>query len=296
VPKLIITCGVSGSGKSTYAREINQKDFFFEINRDQWRFDLFCNGEKDWSKYKFTQKREDLVTKKCEEEWSSCVAHKLDVIVSNTNLTPSTLNGWIEKGKAAGYEVEVKYFPITLEEAFKRNEKRGALAVPREVLIQQWKKWLEITNFRRYTPYEYGDTPKAVVCDIDGTVAKMSGRSPYEWNRVGEDTPRREIIHLVESIVTSADCHLIFVSGRDGVCFNETYSWLEEYIYMPFELIMRAKDDQRPDTVVKEEIFWNKIAPHYDVLYWFDDRPAVVRRMKDIGLNVIDVSSGYEEF
>jgi hypothetical protein len=215
--------------------------------------------------------------------------------VSDTNLNPKTLDAWIQRGNEEGYEVEIKYFPITLEEAFKRNEKRGALALPRNVLIEQWKKWLDITNFKRYEP-DY-DKPKAIVCDIDGTVAEMISRGPFEWDKVGEDQPRFKVINLVEAIYSHSGAdELIFVSGRDGVAFTETQRWLQKNIDIPFSLFMRDAGDGRPDTIVKEEIFWNDIAPNYCVEYWFDDRPAVVRRMKDIGLNVIDVSQGYNEF
>lgn len=73
MPKIIITVGVSGSGKSTFAKELKEANpEYIEINRDSFRFDLFTNGVEDWSKYKFTKDREKEVTQKCLEFWEGC--------------------------------------------------------------------------------------------------------------------------------------------------------------------------------------------------------------------------------
>lgn len=295
MPKCIVTVGCSGSGKSTYTREINKDSFFFEINRDMWRFDLFCNGVHDWSRYKFTKEKEKLVTLKCDEDWNNCVAHKLDVIVSNTNLNKKDIDYWKTKAEEAGYDFEIKYFDVDLEELLKRDSKRGALSVGREVILKQYQKWLELINARVYTPNT--SLPKTIVSDVDGTVAKMVGRNPYDWARVGEDEPRVEIIKLIEGYTNSYADKLVFVSGRDGSCYDETYKWLHRHISQPFELYMRAAGDQRKDTVIKEEIIFNILEPKYNIVMWFDDRACVVRKLKCLKIpNIINVDQNLGEF
>jgi hypothetical protein len=37
-----------------------------------------------------------------------------------------------------------------------------------------------------------------IIVDIDGTIAKMNGRSPYDITRVSEDLPIWDIINLVK--------------------------------------------------------------------------------------------------
>lgn len=295
MPKLLLTVGISGSGKSTYAAEL-VKQGWSELNRDVWRFVFFTEGKPDWSLYKFTKQREDDVTKHLEFLFHDAVKYKANIVVSNTNLNQKDHTYWKTKAEEAGYEFEVKYFPVTLDEALKRDSKRGALAVGREVLLQQWQKWLDITNARRYIANT--SLPKTVVCDIDGTVAKMtSGRSPYDWSRVGEDEPRVEIIKLVEGYSNSFADELVFVSGRDGSCYGLTHEWLSKHVWRPFKLYMRAAGDMRKDSVVKEEIIFNQLEPQYNIVMWFDDRQAVVEKLMDLKIpNVINVAETYVRY
>lgn len=291
-----VYCGVSGSGKSTTVQELRKLGWkFVELNRDEWRFKLFTDNKPDWSLYKFTKDREAKVTKKLNELFDYAVSQMLPVIVSNTNLNQKDHTYWKTKAEEAGYEFEVKYFDITLDEALKRDSKRGALAVGREVLLQQWQKWLDITNARRYVPNT--SLPKTVVCDIDGTVAKMVGRSPYDWSRVGEDEPRVEIIKLVEGYTNSFADELVFVSGRDGSCYDLTHEWLSKHVWRPFKLYMRAAGDMRKDSIVKEEIIFNQLEPQYNIVMWFDDRQAVVEKLMDLKIpNVINVAETYVRY
>ena len=29
--------------------------------------------------------------------------------------------------------------------------------------------------------------PEAVICDLDGTLALLNGRNPFDWNKIGND-------------------------------------------------------------------------------------------------------------
>lgn len=42
--RLILCCGLSGSGKSTYARELCSNDGWQQINRDSIRFSHYTKG------------------------------------------------------------------------------------------------------------------------------------------------------------------------------------------------------------------------------------------------------------
>ena len=60
---------------------------------------------------------------------------------------------------------------------------------------------------------------------------------------------------------------------------------------------MRKENDNRKDSIVKEEIFWNSVAPDYNVKAVFDDRPQVVRLWHDLKIeNVICVGEPFIEF
>lgn len=288
--------GCSGSGKSTSAKKLKKLlPSVVELNRDEWRFNLFTDGLEDWSKYKFTKEREQRVTEKLKELFDEAVAQGRPIIVSNTNLNKKDQEYWRTLAEEVEYDFSIQYFDETLDNLLKRDSKRGALAVGREVLLQQWQKWLDITNARRYIPNT--SLPKTVVCDIDGTVAKMVGRSPYDWSRVGEDEPRVEIIKLVEGYTNSFADELVFVSGRDGSCYDLTYEWLSKHVWRPFKLYMRAAGDMRKDSIVKEEIIFDQLEPRYNIVMWFDDRQAVVEKLMDLKIpNVINVAETYVRY
>lgn len=68
---------------------------------------------------------------------------------------------------------------------------------------------------------------KAIIVDIDGTLAKMNGRGPFDWHRVGED----DINKAVQLVVVLASLHykVVIFSGRDSVCRAETIVWLRKH-------------------------------------------------------------------
>ena len=132
--------------------------------------------------------------------------------------------------------------------------------------------------------------PKAIICDIDGTLALMSGRSPYEWVKVGDDTVNRPVLHLLKNYSGS---QVIFVSGRDSVCRASTVDWLfyKAGIANPI-LFMRAEGDMRKDSIVKRELFDEHIRDSYDVQFVLDDRDQVVEMWRSLGLACFQVAEG----
>lgn len=139
---------------------------------------------------------------------------------------------------------------------------------------------------------------KAVLCDVDGTVALMGKgepgrRRPYDWHRVSEDDPNRPIIDLVD-LFREARYRIIFASGRDEVCRDDTHDWLINHgvAFGNDRLFMRPKKDGRPDSEVKMEIYKRDIEPYFDVAYVLDDRNAVVAMWRSLGLTVLQVADG----
>jgi len=132
---------------------------------------------------------------------------------------------------------------------------------------------------------------KAVIVDIDGTVAKRTGRDPYDYSRVNEDLPKNDVIMAVASL-WKAGFKIIFVSARDDSCFEETYEWLCRYCPPFVKLYMRKSGDTRNDGVVKREIYEKLIEPEYDVKLVFDDRQRVVDMWRSIGLTCLQVDYG----
>ena len=290
--KLILTVGISASGKTTWAE--SQKNIV-NINRDNIRFSV-VQPDSDWSTYKHNKKNEKRVTEIELEVAERAVRFEADIIVSNTNLNPKTREFWKKFAKEHGYEFEIEEFPIALEEAIKRDNLRQN-GVGEQVIRKQYQQWLEYIGRKTYTPNE--KLPNCIIVDIDGTVAEMNGRKPFEWDKVDTDLPRQFVIDVVTGYADRHNCHIVFLSGRDGCCYAKTYDWIAKYVGhdISWTLNMRKTKDFRKDCIVKEEIFWNFVAPKYKVIGVFDDRPQVLQMWHELKLpNVICVGNPFNEF
>lgn len=130
---------------------------------------------------------------------------------------------------------------------------------------------------------------RAIICDIDGTLAHMSERRPYDWHRVGEDTIDQVVIDLLRRF---DDKEVILVSGRDEVCRRETVDWLKENRVPFHHLYMRPEGDNRKDVEVKQEIYDNYIKDTFNVELVLDDRNQVVKMWRANGLKCLQVAEG----
>jgi hypothetical protein len=126
-------------------------------------------------------------------------------------------------------------------------------------------------------------------------VAEKGNRSPFEWLRVGEDKPKRNIIGLVKNL-KKLGYEIIFFSGRDAICRQQSIDWLCLYFEWQandFQLFMRAEKDSRKDSIVKKELFIQHIENQYFVDFILDDRDQVVEMWrKELGLTCLQVEYG----
>lgn len=129
--------------------------------------------------------------------------------------------------------------------------------------------------------------------DLDGTLALMNGRKPFDWERVGEDLPNVPVVKIAKILLRDGQ-QLGFLSGRMEKSRRRTELWLLHHLIIPEvkHLWMRADDDYRPDEVVKSEIYREQIAPVHEVEAVFDDRDKVVRMWREIGLTCFQVADG----
>lgn len=288
---LIITVGVSNSGKSTAVKEFLQKNTkFVEVNRDNIRTFLFCENDiTQLSHYKYTKSKEDQVTHLHHTMIEEALKSGKGVVCSDTNLNPKYRKVLADLAKKHGTESRLWTFEEDLHVCKARNLKR-VHTVPPSVLERQYKQMREFLKLPTYTPQK--DAPQAVIADLDGTVACMDGvRGPFEWDKVLLDKPKEQVIALVKWL-RSQGVLIIFLSGRDGVCFEDTVKWLDLHVGKYHKLIQRAKGDQRPDVQIKEEIFWRDIAPNYNVTLAIDDRNQIVDLWRALGIECWQVQSG----
>jgi predicted kinase len=292
--KAILTVGISCSGKTNLANEMVVKGYR-DINRDWIRFNVVQPGQ-DWRNYKFNRANETEVTRVQNLMIMESYANEENIIISDTNLNAGRRTQLVKHLEDLGYEVELFMMPIGLEEAWKRDSYR-LNGVGHDIIYRQWQQWNDVIERKVYVPNE--NQPKAIIVDIDGTVADMKDyRGPFDWSKVHMDEPRKVIIQMVRGY-KDRGYRVIMVSGRSDDCLDMTALWLDWHLGPNYwdELHMRKADDYRKDNAVKEEIFWTHLAERYNIVAAIDDRPQVLRLWLDLKIpNVISVGNPYLEF
>jgi predicted kinase len=284
--RAIVTTGISNSGKTTFTEEfIKNNDNWVDINRDNLRFP---DGDRDYYHYKFNKNKEKKITEDCYKAIDIAAKLEKNIIISDTNLNEGRLKSLVELIEAYNYDVEVKRFDISFEEAVKRDNQRYG-GVGASVITNQW---LQLYG-EKYERDE--DLPSVYISDLDGTVAKTNGRGHFDWDRVDEDLPIPHMVKIIQSLYDSGS-EIIFFSGRDGSCENKTRNWIMMNFNIEYQLFMRHAGDMRKDYIVKEELFNEHIRGIYNVDGVFDDRPQVLRLWLKLGLPLLSVGNPFIEF
>jgi predicted kinase len=296
----ILTIGVSASGKSTWAfnEQSRQRALGQEcvtIERDRFRRAIYVNknmGEQfKWNFWNW--KWENEVNELQDAALKEVIRAGANVIISDTNLNPKTREALTKRLEDAGFVVKHQVFDISFEDAVKRDINRD-YPVGAFVIAKQMQQFQE--QFGEKLVVMDPTLPKAAIVDIDGTVALMNGRKPYDWMRVIEDLPHEPVVDMVHGLAAGGH-KILFTSGRDSVCRLATETWLNTVFgSIDFHLFMRPADDMRKDSIIKRELFEEHIEPFYNVKVVLDDRPQVTDLWRSMGLNVVQIGNPYVRF
>lgn len=314
-PTIILTRGLPASGKSTYAEELvhSSRGDVIRLERDLLRDQLYKSreysapeGASEEEKEAFKQyltARENTITIVQMAMAEAAIKAGKSVVVADTNLRAKFARDWMafaEKLKA-DFKV-VKFDDISVEECIRRDKLREKSVG--EKVIRDMSKFLVKGKIPDLAPLESKswtvepydnpeNLPSAIIVDIDGTLAKMSDRSPYDWHRVGEDYPVKAVIDAVSAAYQEFS-HIIVMSGRDGSCRDITDQWLFQHLdkVSDYQLLMRAPGDNRKDDLVKYELFNEHVRDKYHVKYVLDDRRQVVVMWRALGLACFQVQDG----
>lgn len=283
--RLIMTRGLPASGKSTWAEgEVlaARPGAIVRINKDLLREMLHAGRHQGRTEKQILAARDALA--------ASNLAAGVDVIVDDTNLNPFHEERLRELAADRGAVFEVKDFTdVPLDECIRRDLRR-VRSVGETVIRQMFDEWLRPAPTT--PPPAPHDASRAVLVDVDGTVALMRTRGPFDWHAVATDEPNLPVIAVVRALA-DAGHRIVFMSGRDGVCRDETAAWLNEHVTADFDLHMRAPGDNRKDAIVKRELFDTHIAGRFHVVAVLDDRDQVVRMWRDeLGLTCMQVAPG----
>lgn len=278
MPKLIMLKGLPASGKSTFAKELVAKGFK-RVNKDDLRAMI---DDSKWSR-----DREKMIMA-VEEALAMTFLITDNVVVDDTNFAHE--EKWAKIAKSCGAEFEVKFFDTPLTECIERDAKRGDKSVGSKVIYGMYEKYLEPKKI----PFDI-TLPCTYIFDIDGTLAKGTGRSPYDYTKVSTDKEVQDVAFMFRLLKeTKLDGHkVIALSGRCGSCRTDTLQWLKDKELEPDLLYMRAEGDSRKDSIVKQEIYERHIKGKYNVLGVFDDRNQVVDMWRSLGLTCFQVAYGH---
>lgn len=296
MPTLHITRGLPASGKSTWARQWVAEDpaHRAEVNRDHLR--LMMHGGFVNAETQITAARDGAVL--------ALLQRGTSVVVSDTCLPQRHARGLAQLALKAGAEVEiVDLANVPLEVCIERDAAREA-KVGEERIRDMWDRFIRGRAYPLPLPDDTANaatqadlyeakpgTPKAVLVDIDGTVALMNGRSPYDESRVDEDGPNTRVIDVVKALARDGH-YIVFMSGRTAGCMDATADWLDRQGFGDYELHMRPVGDQRKDSIVKVELFDQHIRDRFNVTAVLDDRQQVVDAWRALGLTVLQVAEG----
>lgn len=294
----IILVGIPASGKSTLA---NQIENYYEgkistiltINRDSERMRILRRENHMFDPNKNHNMWDFWDDKLYGDEERKWYAHQLEialtlkrglVIIDNMNLSKKKTYTLVDNFRCKGFTVIIHHMEanplyediFSFIEADSSRQHSVGSSVINDCYIQYCIN---------YHPTEAVAHRPIILVDIDGTIAhNTSGRSFFSE---GEELLKDETDSIVKFIVSSywaIGIQTVFLSGRKSKAYDFTTQWFENNSIPYKELFMRRSYDNRPDHIVKKEIYDNVIKHRYNVIAVFDDRPSVVDMWNDLGL------------
>jgi len=139
---------------------------------------------------------------------------------------------------------------------------------------------------------------KAIIIDLDGTLVHDPIACHYKWTNPGDvdwDEWHKSRLYLPRNtwcydIVKNFYINnyvIIYLTGRgeDGIGRQIAQEWLSMHSpTQDYELIMRPEDNIIPDSILKEQIYREQIAPKYEVVFAIDDKRDVCEMWSKLGI------------
>ncbi|MEB3309671.1 MAG: AAA family ATPase [Snowella sp.] len=274
--KVIMTKGLPGSGKSTWAKALIDKNpnQYKRINKDDLRAML------DNSKH--SKDAENFVLKVRNQIMLMALEEGKHVIIDDTNLHPKHEKTIRELTKGIAEVIIQDFTDVDINTCIKRDLNR-LNSVGEKVIRDMYNQFLAPKpDAIAFDP----NLPNAIICDLDGTLALLNGRSPYDASRCDLDLLNPVVASLIK------DKRVLLVSGREEKHREPTLRFLQKHDIHYEKLIMRATGDFRKDALIKQEIFDREIRGFYNIEFVLDDRNQVVQMWRQLGLTCLQVADG----
>ncbi len=299
--KIILCMGISGSGKTTWAKEWVEED---PIHRLRLNYDdLRCMLGKYW-----VPEREPLVLAIFTSALVDAMNNGYDIVIDNmSNLNPKHQQEYEETVKRHNpnskfkYEIEYKLMDTPVEVCIERDSKRD-IPIGEKVIRQQWRKYRDyiiqqsVKEMLDNQAVQDSKLPHCIIVDMDATLCfNTSGRpfyGPGSDAKMIYDTPNTPIVELVKNYKNTDNKNIIIVTGRSESARESTEIWLKEQ-GIPYDAIfMRANGNFVKGDQFKKSIYEQEIKGKYYVDFVLDDSQKVVKMYRNLGLTVLQPNEG----
>lgn len=281
--KVIILKWLPASWKSTRAKNfMKDNKNFIRVNKDLWR------GQYHFSK--FSKSREKFTIAMRNLAITTALWNNKNVIVDDTNFNEKHEIDIRRLADAYDADIEIKFIN-TWPDTCKIRNKRRSKQVPDFVIDKMYEEaillWYNFVELDVET-YKWNDKPKAVIFDIDWTLAKMNWRSPYDYSsELMADTLSKQIWNIY-NMYKEALYNIIIFTWRKEEWDKRTQQRLLDNDIHYTEFRWRKDWDDRNDAIIKKE-FFDELKDKYNIEIVFDDRNRVVDMYRWLGLTVCQV-------
>jgi len=280
--QLMILVGAPGSGKTTFAKYfIRTEENWFRLSRDDFREMNFKDGTLD-------PHGEKLVSEMFDAAIEALLRRNCNILLDATHCRADYLNHYIAKYNTQA-TISFRLFEAPVEELIARCDKRYSETgrfVPAGAIkhfvseLEELKKSFDFsTRYRarteHTTAHQDATLPRALICDLDGTLAIIGNRDVYDASKAEEDLLNQPVANILKVFAENGYI-ILLVSGRDERFREATVNFLTKYGIPYNQLYMRTAKDMRKDAVVKREIYDAFIANRYYIDFILDDRNQMV--------------------
>lgn len=304
--KIILTRGIQGSGKSTWAKQwvAEKPDFRIRINYDDLRCMMAPYKVDSWNK------REKVVKSLLEPFIITSLKNGFSIVVDNMNLSESsysTIKGIINKNGYSEIPIEYKDFFTDLKTCIQRDAKRetpiGAAIIKSTYnqyrLDIKYRENLQISS----SINEYNEEkPNALIMDFDNTLCYNLSKREYFGKdcHIGmeNDVPNQHIIKMVKDFISANEDGKVFIiTGRDKTndVINASIKWLEKYFNTEelnkIEVFYKPTKPQISSTLYKISVVENEILPNYNIQCAIDDNKKVIEVYRLFGIVALECNN-----
>lgn len=278
--KVLILQGLPASGKSSFAKELllANPGRWVRTNKDLLREMAHASY---WSK-----SNEKFILQLRDTAILMALEAGKHVVVDDTNFGKNIDHiKELVKGQAK-VEINDSFLQTPVEECIRRDLLRPN-SVGKDVIMKMYNQFVR----PQFQPIAYNpNLPQAIIVDMDGTLAIIGDRSPYDVSRCDLDLPNAPVLETVKK--WQNDTTIIIVSGRTDDGQEKTETWLKKHGVKYQHLYMRKTGDMRKDSIIKQEIYDRFIQGKYNISFILDDRQQVVDMWRGLGLIVFQVAEG----